>query len=367
MSHLRLLMTVDAVGGVWQYATDLATALAAHEIETVLAILGPSPSADQRRAAPVEGVTLMETGLPLDWLSEGPTPVICAGERVAELAAEHDADVIQLNTPALAARAHFPAPVVAVTHGCIATWWAAAKAKPLSPDFEWHRELTRAGLRRADLVVAPSRAYAECIRATYALDRAPLVVHNGRAHHPAAASTAPHDMAITVGRLWDPVKGAQLLDSVAQSLAIPFHAAGAIEGPHGERAELDHLHPLGQLDAETLGGWLARRPVFVSAASFEPFGLAVLEAAQAGCPLVLSDIPTFHELWEGAALFVPADNAIAYRSTIMRVIGDAALRQQLGEAARERAQHYTPAATATEMARLYLALAATQPARRVAA
>jgi hypothetical protein len=37
--------------------------------------------------------------------------------------------------------------------------------------------------------------------------------------------------------------------------------------------------------------------------SVEPFGLAVLEAAQAGCPLVLSDLPGFRELWDGAALF----------------------------------------------------------------
>ena len=58
---------------------------------------------------------------------------------------------------------------------------------------------------------------------------------------------------------------------------------------------------------------LARQPIFVSTALYEPFGLAVLEAAQAGCALVLSDIPTFRELWDGAARFVPArdDGALA--------------------------------------------------------
>jgi glycosyltransferase involved in cell wall biosynthesis len=367
MSRLRLLMTADAVGGVWQYAIDLAAALAAHDVETVIAVLGPDPSADQRRAAQVEGVTLVETGLPLDWLSDAPTPVVCAGEAIAELAAEHEVDVIQLNSPALAARAHFPAPVAAVTHGCVATWWEAARAEPLSAEFEWHRELMREGLRRANVVVSPSRAYADRIRATYALDHTPLAVHNGRAAIASGESAASHDMAITVGRLWDSVKGVQLLDSVADALAVPFYAAGAAEGPHGERVELNHLQRLGQLDAETLGGWLARRPVFVSAARFEPFGLAVLEAAQAGCPLVLSDIATFRELWDSAALFVPTNDPTAYQSAIMRIIADAALRQRLGEAARERAARYTPQATAHEMARLYRALAATQPARRVAA
>lgn len=367
MSRLRLLMTTDAVGGVWQYATDLAAALAGEDVETVLAVLGPSPEAGQRRAAEAAGLTVIDTALPLDWLSDGPTPVVRAGEAVAELAAEHDADVIQLNTPALAARTHFPAPVVAVTHGCVATWWDAAKAEPLSPGFEWHRELMREGLRRADIVVAPSGAYAECVRTTYALDRTPLAVHNGRAPLPLPAAAAPHDMAITVGRLWDPVKGVEVLDSVAKTIAIPFYAAGAVEGPHGERAEIDHLHALGQLDARTLGDFLARRPVFASAARFEPFGLAVLEAAQAGCPLVLSDIATFRELWDGAALFVPTDDPSAYGTAITRILGDAALRRKLGDTARERAQRYTPERTAHEMARLYRGLAAMQPARRVAA
>ncbi len=48
----------------------------------------------------------------------------------------------------------------------------------------------------------------------------------------------------------------------------------------------------------------AAATVFASMARYEPFGLAVLEAAQAGMRLVLSDIPTFRELWDGAAIFV---------------------------------------------------------------
>ena len=35
----------------------------------------------------------------------------------------------------------------------------------------------------------------------------------------------------------------------------------------------------------------------------------MLEAASAGCPLILGDIPTFRELWDGAAVFVAPDDA----------------------------------------------------------
>ena len=67
---------------------------------------------------------------------------------------------------------------------------------------------------------------------------------------------------------------------------------------------------------------LGARPIFVSVARYEPFGLAVLEAAQAGCALVLSDIPTFRELWGGAALFVPANDDRALVSHVERLANE---------------------------------------------
>ena len=48
---MRVLMTTDAVGGVWAYALELATAL---RVEVVLAVLGPAPDPDQRADEPGE-------------------------------------------------------------------------------------------------------------------------------------------------------------------------------------------------------------------------------------------------------------------------------------------------------------------------
>jgi glycosyltransferase involved in cell wall biosynthesis len=224
------------------------------------------------------------------------------------------------------------------------------------------------GLAAADRVVAPSAAYARNIARHYALPCAPLVVHNSRTM-PRATATAPlHSSALTVGRLWDPVKNAALLDGVAARLAIPFDAAGAARGPHGEAVSLDHLHLLGELATQALAVRLAERPVYVSAATFEPFGLAVLEAAAAGCALVLSDIATFRELWDGVAIFVPATEATAYADAIEAVVGDMALRRRMGDEARERAAQYTPAKTAGEMLNVYAsALRDRAPRKRAAA
>jgi glycosyltransferase involved in cell wall biosynthesis len=358
----HILMTADAVGGVWQYATDLAAALGAHGHTVTLAVLGPAPTSDQRLAAQrMAGLRLVETGLPLDWLSAGAGPVARAAEAIAELARREGADLIHCNMPTLAGAAAFPVPVVAVTHGCIATWWQAARMEPLLASYRWHKRMMARGLAAADVVVAPSASYAAIVRRTYRLPTAPLVVHNGRAPLPPSLTAEPPlDAALTIGRLWDPVKNAAMLDRIAARLPLPFLAAGAVLGPHGELIRLKHLKALGQLDAAPLGAMLARRPIFVSAASFEPFGLAVLEAAQAGCPLVLSDIPTFRELWDGAALFVPPGDEEGLAAAIGHLAVDEAERAQLGTRAAQRAARYTPAAKAAAMARIYQGLLARQ-------
>jgi glycosyltransferase involved in cell wall biosynthesis len=273
---VRILLTADTVGGVWQYTTDLARGLQAQGVEVLTALLGPPPSASQRAAA--HDLTLIETGLPLDWLAERPEEVRAAGQALAVLARARQVDLVQLNAPALAAGAAFDMPVVAVSHSCLLTWWQAVMEGPVPDDFGWRVALHAQGLQAADLVVTPTSAFAVTTQRAYSLPTAPHVVHNGRAPL-SLPDVAPHDSAFTAGRLWDKGKNLATIDRAAAALPIPFYAAGPESGPNGDQVVLNHARPLGVLDEDELGRWLAARPVFVSVAFYEPFGLAVLEAA----------------------------------------------------------------------------------------
>ena len=77
--------------------------------------------------------------------------------------------------------------------------------------------------------------------------------------------------------------------------------------------------------------------VFASLARYEPFGLGVLEAAQAGCALVLSDIPSFRELWRGAAIFVRPDDTAEAAAVMDALLADPDEARRLGALAAERA------------------------------
>jgi glycosyltransferase involved in cell wall biosynthesis len=351
---LRILITADAVGGVWNYSLDLARGLARLGIETILAVMGPPPTAVQRQTAKtISGLRLVETGEALDWLAPDAKTLEQAGETIAKLSAKHQADIVQLNAPALAAAATYPVPVIAVAHSCVATWWDQVKGdEPLPQEFAWRTELMEAGLQAADLVVAPSEAFATLVQQRYGLPKPPRTVHNGRSRA-SLTPQAPHDFIFTSGRLWDQGKNLRTLDAAAAQIGVPVHAAGPTRAPHGETIAFEHLNLLGTLEEAEIDRWLSARPVFASAAVYEPFGLAVLEAAAAGCPLILADIPTFRELWDDAAIFVDPMDAGALARACNDLVGDDFERAVMGRAAQKRAATFTPDAMAAQMAGLY--------------
>jgi glycosyltransferase involved in cell wall biosynthesis len=353
----RVFMTADAVGGVWQYALDLASGLKWHGFETILAVMGPNPSPAQRASADAAGLAVLETGLPLDWTAREAREIEEAASALARLATDAQPDIVHLNSAALAACAIFPAPVVAVAHSCVATWWAANRIGPLPPDFAWRMDLTRRGYLAADSIVAPTASFARATQRAYGLTAAPTVVRNGRrlAELPAAPG---EPIVFTAGRLWDDGKNLATLDRAAALLSNPVLAAGPLAGPNGERIAVQHVQALGELDDRQIAHRLSARPVFVSTARYEPFGLAVLEAAQAGCALVLSDIPTFSELWDGVAIFVPPDDDEALARSLDQLLRDSQMRHRLGRAAKARSRTYSVEAMSAGMLAVYRSLLA---------
>jgi glycosyltransferase involved in cell wall biosynthesis len=351
----RLLLTTDAVGGVWTYSLDLARGLSEAGVEVLLAVLGPSPAPDQLAAAArIAGLSVADTGLPLDWTAADPGELMETAAALRGAARGARVDLAHLNSPTLALGGGWPVPALGACHSCLATWWAAVKDGPMPPDFVWRTEALRRGLADCDELVAPSAAFARATAEAHEV-RTPRVVRNGRAGASAGEGpTAP--FVFTAGRLWDEGKNVRVLDAAAAEVAASVWAAGPLAGPSGARVELRHARALGALPADAVRTWLARRPIYAASALYEPFGLGVLEAAQAGCPLVLSDIPTLRELWDGAAVFVDPADAAGWTAALSVLLRDPARREALGAAARARAARYTAARMTAGLLALYAEL-----------
>lgn len=367
---LRLLMTTDAVGGVWTYALDLAQGVISKGAEVVLAVLGPAPTERQRaEAGAVAGLRLVETGLPLEWTARDAAGVLAAGATVAALARAEGADIVHLNSPALAACRAFTQPVVAACHSCVASWWEAVHGGALPPDLAWRSALVGKGCRAAARLLAPSAAFAATTARLYGLADPPRVVHNGRASR--AATRRPPDVparfAFAAGRLWDAGKNLVLLDEIAVRLPLPVVTAGALSGPMGGAIALPHLRNLGSLDSGQMAACFEAAEAFVSPARYEPFGLTVLEAAQAGCPLVLSDIASFREIWGDAADYVPCTDGAGFAAAIERLAADPVRRRERGAAAAARAARYAAEAMAQATLALYHEVLSLSPPQEASA
>lgn len=336
----RVLMTADAVGGVWDYALELARGFARLGIATDLAVMGPAPDAGRRAAAArIPTLTLHHQPFTLEWMAYPEEDLHKAGDWLLALEKRLAPDVVHVNGYA-AASLPFRAPVLCVGHSCVLSWWRAVHGEDAPPEWLGYAGRVADGLRLADMVAAPTQAMLDALLWHYGpLPRA-RVIPNGR--DPQQYRPLPkRPIILAAGRVWDKAKNVALLDSVAGRLPWAVFVAGSTDGPDGQPKPLQHARGLGQLPADQLARWFGRASVFAHPARYEPFGLAPLEAGLSGCALVLGDISSLRELWDGAALFVEPDNRTALARVLTALADNPARVKALGAAARKRAHEYT--------------------------
>lgn len=334
-------MTADGVGGIWQYSLDLARELGRYDIEVGLATLGPPLKPEQRvEAGKVENLTLREGTYKLEWMEEPWDDVDRAGHWLLELREGFGPDVVHLNGYSHAILPWY-APVLVVAHSCVFSWWKSVKHEsPPFPLWQEYYNAVRAGLHAADMVVAPTLAMLRCVTDNYGELRSTRVIANARSE--GEPIHAQRDGALlAVGRIWDDAKNLVALEKVAPCIEWPIYVAGERRSPDGKQVDIHNLHHLGVLTADELRAWMERCAIYVLPARYEPFGLSILEAAAAGCALVLGDIPSLRENWEGAALFVPPEDTTALRRTLQALIADPSLRERLSRHARHRSACFT--------------------------
>ena len=339
-------MTADTIGGVWTYALELAQGLGRRGHSVALATMGEPLSPAQRWAArQIPGLTVYESRYRLEWMDDPWADVAEAGQWLLELAARVRPDVVHLNGYCHAGLA-WPAPVLVVAHSCVLSWWLAVKGEEVPVGWQRYAETVRRGLRAADLVAAPTRAMLDSLETCYGRLPAAVFIPNGRSPRP-PASGPKQPVIFSAGRLWDEAKNIELLEQAAPGLAWPVVVVGDRTRP-GEaprdraEAEAGPLQWLGVLPPAEMSGWLARASIYALPARYEPFGLSVLEAALAGCALVLGDIPSLPENWQGEAIFVSPDNAQGLHEALEDLIADEGLRERLGRAAHRRGLTFSP-------------------------
>lgn len=347
----RVLMTVDAISGVWRYALELATALLAHDVETVLAVLGPEPSGSRMRAAKSIPRLRVEVGyLPLE-TAEDEADFAATARWAQRLVRRYDPDLIHVNGLAHAALP-WQRPIVCTAHSePLSRWQALHHGELVGQDDPCYRERAMRGISAAHAVTAPSGELLRQLARTYRPLPGAAVIPYGAS--PDGRPRGPKEaLVLGVGRLWDEAKNLRVLATAAPSISWPVAIAGSSSAPDGRQAFLPSVLSLGQLDDHQVAAWMGRARIFALPALYEPFGFSVLEAAIAGCALILGDIPSLREVWGDAAIYVPPDDPEALAIAVGSCAVDAEYCAERAAAARRRATGFG----AEQMASSYLAL-----------
>ena len=346
----RILMTADPIGGVFSYALELARGLAGHGVEIALATMGRPLSREQQREVADEGnLTLHESAFRLEWMEEPWQDVERSGEWLLSLEALLRPDLVHLNGY-VHASLPWQSPCMVVAHSCMLSWWQAVRRNEPPPSLEQYHRRVLQGLSAADLVVAPTAAMLDAVQRFYLPLPKARVIHNacGRTRFRPGRK---EDFIFSVGRIWDDAKNICALAKSAYDLPWPVYVAGEQKHPGGGgTASFDGVNRLGFLEPESLVPWYAAASVYALPARYEPFGLTVLEAALSGCALVLGDIPSLRELWQGAAVFVDPEETEALQDEIRALCGDRPRLAGLGERALERSRSFS----ASKMSEGYL-------------
>lgn len=212
-----------------------------------------------------------------------------------------------------------------------------------------YRKLVAQGVRRAAVVVTPSRAVAGELAAEYGLETdrvqvTPLGVDPAwaRARRPSVQQReqwgVPERYLLFVGTR-EPRKN---LDSLAEAHRRARQVSGTdvlplvLAGPAGwgPRVQADATIT-GFLPDHELRELVAGAAALVLPSRYEGFGLPVLEALAAGTPVICSDLPALREVGGPHCRYTPAGDVDALADALLA----ASVDEDTAEAARARREH----------------------------
>jgi glycogen(starch) synthase len=364
---MHILVTADTLGGVWTYTRELVTGLVCRGDQVTLVSFGDIPTAAQTRW--MDGLPNLDyrpTAFKLEWMLDSEPDMEASSQYLQAIVQESRPDLLHFSQFYYGAL-DCDVPRIVVAHSDVVSWWMSVhrQSPPETDWLRWYRQIVARGLREATSVVAPSRWMLEQIELHYGKPASASVIHNGRTPTLFNPYISKNETVVTVGRLWDSGKNVSLLlrDEMPGSVRI----VGCDRHPelqnHAFVAET--IRPNVSLDPEQddrqIAQTLARAGIYAATSQYEPFGLAPVEAALSHCAIVASDIPSFRELWDGAAIFFRNNDPESLSQALESLQRDRNLRVNQGNLAFQHAcQHFTADRMVAGYKNLYQSLAPAQ-------
>lgn len=351
---MKLLMTTDTIGGVWVYTLELCKALTKNGVQVHLAAMGAWPTKEQEEEiATLDNIILYKSDFKLEWMQDPWEDLEKARKWINCIYHTVHPDLVHFNNYGQIGN-DWSCPTLTVFHSCVQSWWQAVNGSSAPEIWDRYTRIVQKSLNESDLVVGPTHAILENAQKTHQFTSDTKVIYNGRELNSYEAKKK-EQIIFGIGRIWDEAKNMEMLSQVAKNLPWKMYIAGDNINPStGKAVEIENVQFLGKLQPAEVQEWMERASIFVSPTKYEPFGLAILEAAKAGCALVLSELETLKEIWADTACFFQPDDAKDAAYHIMELIQQEDYRNEISERAHARSRLYTSEKMGAEYLELYL-------------
>jgi glycogen synthase len=369
---MHILVTADTVGGVWTYSRELVTGLRKLGARVTLVSFGDLPTAGQSRwMETIRGrdFDYRPTAFKLEWMQDPMADMKVSSEYLRGLIRETEPDLLHFSQFYYGA-IDCDLPRVVVAHSDVVSWWAAVHGQepPKTSWLSWYRDAVTRGLAGATAVIAPSQWMLDQVERHYLKPLHASVIYNGRTPALFNPHVTKEVRIVTVGRVWDAAKNAAIFLRADMPAPVLIVGAGHCSEQRSKLFAVETTSAKVQLqshqDEKQMVKILARAAIYAAPSQYEPFGLAPVEAALSRCALAASDIPSFRELWEDAAVYFRNNDPQDLRRALEPLVHDPVLRHQYANRAYNHARRKF---SATRMVDKYLELYQTLTRATVAA
>ena len=225
---------------------------------------------------------------------------------------------------------------------------------------ELMRKIQKWVVGSADLVITPSRYFQKLVSGWVRNKEKVRVIYNGIDLQYQVSGIKYQErgkIILSAGRLV-PWKGFDTLIELMKELP-DWKLVIAGDGPDRERLELgirnlelrDRVTLIGSISREELLQYLGGARVFVLNTSFESFSFQIVEAMNAGVPVVTTNIGNLAEIIENGkeGILVEPSNKEQILAAIKKLDGEEVFRHEIIESAREKAKQFSVENTVSQL------------------
>ena len=167
---------------------------------------------------------------------------------------------------------------------------------------------------------------------------------------------AKKNYALSVGRIWDLGKNSVLLSRILRLCRsiLPAMIEILLAARWPANPDSSSIAFKGPQDSKQLQELYANAAIYIATSQYEPFGLALLEAAFSRCAILASDIPSLREIWGDAAIYFRNNDAIHLQETLETLVQNPGrITAGAGRAYRRAMQYYSSSKMVDDYLTLY--------------